>query len=57
MNDKEMQTLVVLIGNSDDKLTQKQWAGFVLELTDCIERRAAHVHFWGGSATGGRSRS
>lgn len=44
-----MRTVAIQIGNSDDKLTQKQWACFVLELRDCIERHEAKIHFWGAS--------
>lgn len=43
-----MKTVAIQIGNSDDKLTQKQWACFVLELRAMIEERA-QIHFWGAS--------
>ena len=41
-------SLVIQIGNSDDKLTQKQWAAFVLEVRDLVEQ-STQIHFWGAS--------
>ena len=46
---KPMTTIAIQIGNSDDKLTQKQWAGFVLEFR-CLVEDMAQIHFWGASA-------
>ena len=46
---KLMSAVAIQIGNSDDKLTQKQWACFVLETRDCVERTCDHIHFWGSS--------
>lgn len=43
------KTVAIQIGNSDDKLTQQQWACFVLELRDCVERTSGQIHFWGAS--------
>lgn len=45
-----MKSVVIQIGNSDDKLTQMQWAAFVARLRDCVERHDARIHFWGASA-------
>ena len=42
-------TVAIQIGNSDDKLTQKQWAMFVAELRDHVERCDCKIHFWGAS--------
>ncbi len=44
------RTMSVLIGNSDDKLTQLQWSVFVMAVNRLIEGAAAKVHFSGGSA-------
>ena len=44
-----MKTLVVQIGNSDDKLTQSQWAAFALQINDLIEQKAYKIHFAGSS--------
>lgn len=46
---REMTTVAIQIGNSDDKLTQKQWACFVLELRNLVENMG-QIHFWGASA-------
>jgi hypothetical protein len=44
-----MNTIAIQIGNSDDKLTQKQWACFVLELRSQVDRCDCQIHFWGAS--------
>jgi len=43
------KTLVVQIGNSDDKLSQKEWSLFVMEMNHFIEHYCGEVHFSGGS--------
>jgi hypothetical protein len=40
--------IVVSIGNSDDKLTQKQWSEFAWEMDEML-RQNGKVHFFGGS--------
>lgn len=42
--------LVVSIGNSDDKLTQKEWNRFVEDVIDTLGE-AGKVHFFGGAST------
>lgn len=42
------KTIAIQIGNSDDKLTQKQWACFALGIRDVVED-AIQIHFWGAS--------
>lgn len=42
-------TAVVQIGNSDDKLTQKRWAAFIVETAEVITSHAQGVHFSGAS--------
>lgn len=37
-------TVYVSIGNSDDKLTQKQWSEFVLEVRCAVFGAATEVH-------------
>lgn len=44
-----MMYLTVSIGNSDDRLTQKEWKNFVFELDAFIKARAT-VHFFGGAS-------
>jgi hypothetical protein len=44
-----MATIAIQIGNSDDKLTQKEWACFVLEVRSLVETMGNHIHFWGAS--------
>jgi hypothetical protein len=43
------RTIVVQIGNSDDKLTQKEWCNFILEVVGAVSRISPAVHFQGGS--------
>ena len=42
-------TVSVQIGNSDDKLTQKEWSEFVQSIGDSIITYKGHIHFCGGS--------
>lgn len=42
-------TLLALIGNSDNKLTQIEWSDFVGEIKTRIEK-VATVHFFGGAS-------
>ena len=43
-----MKTVVILIGNSDDKLSQKDWAGFYLHVYEFVSKYGT-VHFSGTS--------
>lgn len=45
-----MKTIMVSIGNSDNKLTQKEWADFVELIDDAIRTGSISVHFMGGAA-------
>jgi hypothetical protein len=45
-----MKTIVIQIGNSDDKLTQKEWSYFVTRVSNTLDTLGAEVHFSGGSA-------
>ncbi len=42
-----MDTAVISIGNSDDKLTQAKWSAFVSDVSWIISRYALHPHFAG----------
>lgn len=44
-----MQTLTVLIGNSDNKLTQREWAVFTDTINKIIRNHSHEVHFHGYS--------
>ena len=44
-----MKTVTIQIGNSDDKLSQKQWAQFVAEIGALITDAEVDVHFFGGA--------
>lgn len=44
-----MKTVVIQIGNSDDKLTQLVWSAFIKQVYTNICRRARQVHFSGYS--------
>lgn len=43
-------TLTVLIGNSDDKLTQVEWSNFVRDVGERLKLYSTETHFSGGSA-------
>ena len=45
-----VKTISILIGNSDDKLSQKQWAEFVDNVEFWIKKFCSSIHFSGGSA-------
>lgn len=40
-----MKTITIQIGNSDDKLTQMEWARFYADTNHEIQSRAYRVHF------------
>jgi len=42
-----MVTVSLQIGNSDDKLTQKEWASFVRDIKEALMVNEAFVHFFG----------
>ena len=44
-----MTTVVIQIGNSDDKLTQKRWSMFAVEIRDIIKSYGQPTHFCGSS--------
>ena len=44
-----MKYIAVSIGNSDDKLTQKEWNHFVEDMIELLS--AGKVHFFGGAST------
>jgi hypothetical protein len=44
-----MTTVVIQIGNSDNKLTQSEWADFVGTVHDAVMCLAGEIHFSGGS--------
>ena len=43
-----MRTITVIIGNSDNKLSQIEWHGFVSRVEMIIRNRADAIHFFGG---------
>lgn len=45
-----METVTIQIGNSDNKLTQKQWSDFIRETRGVVGRYCGHVHFDGGAS-------
>jgi len=44
-----MTTVVIQIGNSDDKLTQVRWAHFIECVDIAVRRSALEIHFSGTS--------
>lgn len=45
----ERRTVVIQIGNSDDKLTQKEWSAFVYAIRLKLAATVGIVHFFGTS--------
>lgn len=46
-----MKTVIIQIGNSDDKLTQKEWSQFHAKIDANIGLYAMQIHFHGSAAT------
>ena len=44
-----MDTVTIQIGNTDDKLSQPEWASFYAEINEFIESISSRVHFAGAS--------
>ena len=44
-----MATVAIQIGNTDNKLTQSEWAEFCQELRGLIREHASEIFFQGGS--------
>lgn len=42
-----MKTIAVLIGNSDDKLSQREWSRYVLQVSDALSAHKVEIHFDG----------
>ena len=42
-----MKTITIQIGNTDDKLTQEEWASFVGTISALLEDSNASIHFFG----------
>lgn len=45
-----MSTITIQIGNSDDKLPQREWRAFVIAVRNAIRKHAKTVHFFGAPA-------
>lgn len=41
--------MTIQIGNSDDKLTQAEWARFVAGMRNILSHNLFQIHFFGGS--------
>jgi hypothetical protein len=44
-----VKTIVVSVGNSDNKLIQEEWSRFVHDIDSLIRVHAKQVHFFGGA--------
>lgn len=44
-----MRTIILQIGNSDDKLSQAEWGAYCREMQAAIFGHAHQIHFSGGS--------
>jgi hypothetical protein len=47
---KKMDTVVIQIGNSDNRLGQKSWSKFIVETRAIIGKHCGQVHFDGGAS-------
>lgn len=47
----EPTTVCIQIGNSDDKLSQAQWASFVKDVSDLLHTTKVKLHFSGASSS------
>lgn len=45
-----MKTITIQVGNSDDKLTQREWSDFLRAIAQAIETHAPETHFFATSA-------
>ena len=45
-----MKTVIVQIGNSDNKLTQEEWSRYVADVKYFISVNVHKIHFCGGSS-------
>jgi len=43
-------TYILQIGNSDNKLTQKEWSEYVNKIIIVVKRHSDEIHFSGGSS-------
>jgi len=43
------ECIVIQIGNSDDKLTQREWSEFAGVVSNLVENYAVEIHFSGAS--------
>jgi len=44
-----MRTIIIQIGNTDDKLTQVEWSAFCRHMQAAINEHAQQIHFAGGA--------
>lgn len=44
-----MKTVCIQIGNSDDKLSQREWNKYVVSINDIVDEHCCERHFFGGS--------
>ena len=45
-----MRTVTIQVGNTDDKLTQTEWADFVLLMQTRVLQHCQAIHFFGAPA-------
>lgn len=45
-----MKTITIQIGNSDDKLTQAEWAEYVMLTGNRVKTYSHEIHFFGASS-------
>ena len=44
-----MKTVTLQIGNSDDKLSQQEWSGYVRSVAEALDDWRVQIHFAGSS--------
>lgn len=45
-----MSTVVIQVGNTDDKLSQREWSAYIKQVRGVVGSHCGQVHFDGGSS-------
>lgn len=40
-------TIIIQIGNTDNKLTQQEWSRYCRKVDECVRHHADEIHFYG----------
>lgn len=45
-----MESVTILIGNSDDRLTQEEWSQYIQKIKEVLSYWCTEIHFIGGTS-------